>query len=350
MIRVLLLLGRPQDEAVVTALVAELRLRCAQVDILPGDRELPDDYTVAGLPVRRDASFLEAWLTGPGRKIFIDPIGPGAGNRFGSQVAQLMFRFGLPVMNLEGLSTLSTEDAASLNAARAERYAKRLPTTAERPETAPDGRPLAADLGYERYVRLMGLAGEITRDLADGYSLLDIGGEDAALQRFVPGARYEAYSGFITRATPAPQPDGAYDVVVAADVLEHVDPAERPFFLQELLRVARRRVVFSFPQPAAATHEAFLLTMLPGHRWLEEHRDCGLPDPVIVDAALAGAGASWRVVPNHSLASWSYAVLFDHQPMDEQARVDTNLFLQLENFPRENVGECYRLIYVVDKE
>lgn len=350
MIRALLLVGRPEDEAVVTALVVELRQRFAQVDILAGERELPRDFAVGGLPVHRDASFLEGWLTGPGRKIFIDPVGPGAGNRYGSQVAQIMFRCGLPVMNLEGAATLSAADAATLNAVRAERYARRLPAATPQSPTSPDGRILAPDLGYERYVRLMGLATEIARDLPDGYTLLDIGGEDAALERFVPGARYEAYSGFITRATPAPMADAAIDVVVAADVLEHVDQAERGFFLRELLRVARRRVVFSFPQPAAAPHEAFLLTQLPGHRWLEEHRDCGLPDPDAVDAALRDAGATWRVVPNHNLVSWVYSVLFDHQPMDEEARAETNLFLQVENFPRENAGECYRLIYVVEKD
>lgn len=350
MIRALLLLGRPADEAVVTALVAELCQRRAVVDIVAGERDLPAGYTVAGQPVHRDASFLEPWLTGPGRRIFIDPVGPGPGNRFGGQLAQFMFRYGLPVMNLEGVGTLSVEDVAALNAVRAERYARRRDGGGDRPDTAPDGRMLAADLGYERYVRLMGLTEQIGRDLPDGYSLLDVGGEDAALRRFVPEARYEAYSGLITPAAPAPQADASHDVVVAADVLEHVPAAERGFFLRELLRVARRRVVFSFPQPSAAPHEALLLDLLPGHRWLEEHRDCGLPDPAAVEAVLAGAGARWRVVPNHTLASWVYAVFFDHQPLDEQARAEMNLFLQRENYPREGVGECYRLIYVVDRD
>ena len=349
MIRALLLLGRPEDEAVMVHLVRELRLRLVQVDVLPGDREAPAGLEDDGVVVRRDLNFLEEWLTGPGRRIFVDPIGPGPANRYGAKVAQLMFRFGLPVMNLEGVSFLSVEDAATLNAVRVERYARRRTMAGERPESTADGRPLAPEMGYERYVRLAGLAGEIARGLPEGYSLLDIGGEDAALQRFVPGARYESFAGFITRETPAPQPDASYEVVVAADVLEHVPAAERGFFLREMVRVARRRVVFSFPQPAAAPHEAFLLTLLPNHRWLGEHRECGLPDPAAVDAELAAMNLAWRVVPNHSLASWVYSVFLDHQSLDVETRKDLNQFLQVENFPRESAGECYRLIYVLEK-
>jgi hypothetical protein len=349
MIRALLLLGRTEDEAVMVQLIHELRRRLVQVDVLPGDREAPAGLDGGGVTVRRDATFLEEWLTGAGRKIFVDPIGPGPGNRYGAQVAQLMFKFGLPVMNLEGVPFLSIENAAALNADRVERYARRQAPTGERPTATPDGRLLLPEMGYERYVRLAGLAGEINRDFADGFSLLDIGGEDAAMRQFVPGALYEAYSGFITRATPAPQPDASYDVVVAADVLEHVPAAERAFFLRELVRVARRRVVFSFPQPAAAPHEAFLLTLLPNHRWLAEHRDCGLPVPAEVDATLAALGVAWRVAPNHNLTSWVYSVFFDHQSMEVEARKDLNQFLQTENFPREGVGECYRLIYIVEK-
>lgn len=346
----LLLLGQPQDEELVAALVAELRARGMQVEILPGERELPADFTVAGLPVRRNVAFLESWLTGPGERIYIDPIGPDPTNRYGRQLTDLMAKFGLPVLNLERLEARPTSEMAVLNADLVAQLARPLRTANAQPAQAPDGRPLAGDVGYERYVRLMGLAREITRDLPDGFSLLDIGGEDAVLRRFVPGAAYHEFSGHITSRRPAPQPDAAFDVVVAADVLEHVPVEERGFFLRELLRVARRRVVFSFPQPAAAPHEALVLSLLPNHRWLQEHRDCGLPDPALVDAELAAVGAHWRVVPNHSLTSWVYSVLSDHQPMPVLARANLNLFLQLENFPRESVGECYRLIYVVDKD
>ena len=140
---------------------------------------------------------------------------------------------------------------------------------------------------------------------------------------------------------------GRSDVVVAADVLEHVDPADRRAFLAELVRVARRRVVFSFPCSAADPYEQFLLMLMPRHRWLAEHQQHGLPDAAEVDDLLDSLELSYTRTPNHSLQAWVHAALFDNLPMEEGLRRSINLFHQEHVYPLEGAEPSYRHIYTV---
>ena len=86
-------------------------------------------------------------------------------------------------------------------------------------------------------------------------------------------------------ARKLPFEDGAFDVAVALDVLEHIPPADRDRVIAELVRVARRRVIVAGPAgPAAQASDNRLADGLrargldpPG--WLAEHERHGLPAP-----------------------------------------------------------------------
>ena len=94
-------------------------------------------------------------------------------------------------------------------------------------------------------------AAEIIEELAQGRRLivLDVGGFDNAFADFLPGHEVIPYTGHITAEAPLHRPDGSMDVAVALDVLEHVPPEDRRFFLGELARVSRLACVVGFPYP-----------------------------------------------------------------------------------------------------
>lgn len=208
-------------------------------------------------------------------------------------------------------------------------------------------RSVFKDIGFERYQRLMGIAEETGLEEMAGYTLLDIGSFDGMFRRFVPEAEYCSFEGFITGNQRTPYQDNAFDVVVAADVLEHVPEEDREAFLRELVRIARKKVVFSFPGENSEGVENFILTILPDNKWLQEHRANTLPKTEDVNAILDRLGLTYQVKPNHSLASWVLSVLFDNMNIDVAVRHDINSFMQEQFYNTENKDPAYRYIYTV---
>lgn len=89
-----------------------------------------------------------------------------------------------------------------------------------------------------------------------------------------------------------PFPEGAFDVVVAIDLLDRLPPGRRGVALRELGRVARRRVIVSSPAGAAAIEaDRRLLESLrrpPG--WLVARVGAGLPYPADLEVPLRAWG------------------------------------------------------------
>lgn len=138
---------------------------------------------------------------------------------------------------------------------------------------------------------------------------LDVGARDAVLRRHLPGdlEYYSADAGpgcdhRVDLEDVLPFSDRAFDVVIALDVLEHVNGIHRAF--DELARIAARRLVIALPHMASWRHRmAFLLTGRLGtgkydlgpeaptdrHRWLTL---LGETDRFV---AARGARAGWRI-------------------------------------------------------
>jgi len=211
-------------------------------------------------------------------------------------------------------------------------------------------RPLTEDIGFERYQRLMGIADEVIADKKSMYTLLDVGGHDGYFKNFVPNANYQSFDGIISsrKKTFLPYKDSSFDVVVAADVLEHVVPEDRKLFIYELIRVAKRKVIFSFPGELSAEYEALVLSILPHNKWLKEHQINGLPKTGDIEAILDDLEVSYRRKPNSSLPAWIYSVLTDHSGLDFRAKKKLNSFFQEKFYEVENREPAYRYIYTVD--
>ena len=206
------------------------------------------------------------------------------------------------------------------------------------------------ELGFDRYQRFRAAAGMI-QELAPagGLEVLDVGPFDAAFAAFLPGCRVTACPHIVRPPDQGlPLADGAVDVTCALDVLEHVAPDEREFFLAELARAASRAVVLGFPAPQAEAAEALVLR-LTGSPWLAQHRQHGLPDPAQVEAVLDRLGLEWQRRPNACLPSWTAMMLLMYGVQDQAARDQISAFFNRNYYALENREPAYRYLYLCRK-
>ncbi len=205
-------------------------------------------------------------------------------------------------------------------------------------------------LGFDRYQRFRAAA-ELIDQLAAGRSLgvLDVGGFDNALAAFLPAHDLRPWPGLVRPESGGlGLPEASQDVVVALDVLEHVPPAERRFFLGELARVSRLALVVGFPVAAAAPAESFV-RQLTGSAWLAEHQEHGLPEPAEVEAVLDDLGLIYDRHPNACLPSWTAMMLLMHGVQDQALRGRISAFFNQQYCALENREPAYRYIYVCRK-
>lgn len=207
-----------------------------------------------------------------------------------------------------------------------------------------------AQLGFDRYQRFRAAADLIRGlDLEPGQEVLDVGSHDAAFAAFLPRQRVIACEQIIQPPDQGlSQADGAVPVVCALDVLEHIAPAERGFFLGELARVASRAVVLGFPAPQATAAEDLVLR-LTGSPWLEQHRAHGLPDPGEVEATLDRLGLAWQRLPNACLPSWTAMMLLMYGVQDPDVRGQISEFFNQHYYALENREPAYRYLYLCRK-
>lgn len=98
----------------------------------------------------------------------------------------------------------------------------------------------------------------------------------------------------VARAEALPFRRGAFDLTVCADMLEHLDPRDRPAAVAEVLRVSAVEAVLAFP----AGRSAEVLDRVKSHLlrrwgfeappWLVEHHQHPFPTAALVRAAVPG--------------------------------------------------------------
>jgi ubiquinone/menaquinone biosynthesis C-methylase UbiE len=174
--------------------------------------------------------------------------------------------------------------------------------------------------GLDRIRRNVAVAQRV-RELQNGARLrvLDVGASDCGVRAFLPSQGFDVFSldlnwenistnGNKGRAVQAdgcllPFADGAFDVVVSVDSLEHVPPQHRPSYLDELSRVARHRVVLHFPTVGSGEFQGSRFDALFQHRYglmlrrdknIEEHLQNGLPDIHEIAARFPGCSVLGR--------------------------------------------------------
>ncbi|MGY2875216.1 hypothetical protein ACVW00_002406 [Marmoricola sp. URHA0025 HA25] len=144
----------------------------------------------------------------------------------------------------------------------------------------------------------------------DAVRVLDVGGRGRQMASLLRPAEVTSVNVeppadvVLASGESLPFPDGAFDVVLSTDVLEHVPSGGRAAHVAELIRVSRRRVVLCWPLGSTEKDaaERRLQAQLRAELglsldFLEEHLRYGLPREeqvrAMVRAAAPDARQSW---------------------------------------------------------
>lgn len=158
---------------------------------------------------------------------------------------------------------------------------------------------------YNTRFRLKTLA-ESIRGLFPGQrpSVLDVGGGRGDLSYYLDDFPYLLAEPDINGLSGLDLPfdDGHFDCVVSSHVYEHIPPAQRPLFLDELARVASASVVmlnpFHIAQNDVVEDSLRLIHDVSQASWAREHLECGMPDVEEVRVWAQRQGFGCRIVPN----------------------------------------------------
>ena len=194
------------------------------------------------------------------------------------------------------------------------------------------------NLSWDRYVRLKAAAAAVQRSGAK--QILDAGGYDGALAFFLPGVEIDVIDPATTGGSVLQMAvaDGFYDAVVAVDVLEHIDPADRAKALSEFARVTQKHLILNYPcQDSKEAQE--LALKLTNNTLIREHVQWELPDSDWVLAELAEYGFSGNVMPHTSIAIWLGQYVTLHLIPDAAKELNGHLVEQYAEEP------CSRALY-----
>jgi glycosyltransferase involved in cell wall biosynthesis len=112
-------------------------------------------------------------------------------------------------------------------------------------------------------------------------------------------------------ATNLDLPDNAFDIVVALDVFEHIEPKRREDFLRHINRVSRVATLLAAPYASAAVSAAensasvfWNELFARPYRWLDEHAENGLPDLTDTQRLLNDIGVKQVHFGHGNLTIW----------------------------------------------
>ena len=225
-------------------------------------------------------------------------------------------------------------------------------------------------LPFDQYQRYR-LVADLIEELAESKSMriLDVGGRTALLREFLPEHRVhlvdvdpsDAEGLLLGSGAALPFQDGSFDVVCAFDTLEHVPVDLRDEFVRECARVSRAYVMLAGPYQSDAVQrsEELLQEFLKAkvgqpHRYLNEHRELGLPDRDRVESLLTAAGAQVHTFGHGRLDRWLLAMCLElyieSDPLLQPLGPPFYEFYNRLVYPHDHSEQNYRHVIVAAKD
>lgn len=159
--------------------------------------------------------------------------------------------------------------------------------------------------------------------------------------------------------TALPFGSRAFELVVSLDLIEHLEPADRPLAIAEMYRVAGRYLIVGCPvgQVARRCDLRFAEWMgshgRPLPDWLKEHLRIPTPEErEVLDCMARLPGADCQVIPNENWAFHFMAVVADHLPEVVERlgpEIARNQQEWVEMCRGINFGECYRKLFIATR-
>ncbi|MCT1539296.1 MULTISPECIES: glycosyltransferase [Lysinibacillus] len=226
---------------------------------------------------------------------------------------------------------------------------------------------------YQRYKHIEEIINLVRKD--SNFTILEVGAnEHKNLQNFlplddityldieVPNHLLDDPQYIQADATNMPEiTERTYDFVIALDVFEHIPAALRENFIKELHRVSKKGVIIAAPFNSKAVENAevrannyFMQLYGSGFRWLEEHRENGLPDfAKTIDCYLENK-FDFIYFEHGSLDVWEKMIdlhfLFANKSQFHESRFLIDDYYNQEIYPIDYGEECYRKFFISNQD
>jgi uncharacterized coiled-coil protein SlyX len=183
--------------------------------------------------------------------------------------------------------------------------------------------------GYSRFFVIMGLLENFYKGSTRTIRILDVGGcspflgdllkksplkTDLTIIDILPKPDDVNATYIQGDATKTDMPDGAYDVVITTDVLEHIPPKSKDVFVAACARLAKDVCIIAAPFDTPGVHQAEVMVnefnkrlFGVGQDWLEEHFEFKKPSVDATMAVLKKHGAPYTHFGTNNLYSWIFS-------------------------------------------